>query len=106
LQTNEKGKNMKLGTITTRYGVADIVSTGTYALDNSPVIQLFFQDGEPLMRLTVCIEGSNLQPGEILVKTWSENEPFIAPILALGLFEDTGRRVPSGFVEAQVWRKI
>ena len=41
---------------------------------------------------------------EFCVKTWSENEVLVAPMLATGLFEDAGRRVPSGHVVAPVWR--
>ncbi len=40
----------------------------------------------------------------ILVKTWSENEAFAKAALATGLFEDTGKRFPTGFVEAQIWK--
>jgi len=93
---------MKLGTINTMWGQAHIISMGTYREDNSPVISLILGDGSPLMHLTVCIKGSNLQPGEILVKSWSENEMLVPRIYDLGLFEDTGRRVASGWVEAQV----
>lgn len=44
-----------------------------------------------------------LGPGEICVKVWSENEPFIEPILATGLFRRTGRTVSSGYVVAEIW---
>ncbi len=59
---------------------------------------------EPYGVLTVNLPGTALGEDEILVKTWSENEPFRAPALASGLFEDTGRRVPTGFVAAEIWR--
>jgi hypothetical protein len=38
------------------------------------------------------------------VKAWSENEPLIAPLLATGLFEDTGRRTPTGYAVSPTWR--
>lgn len=63
-----------------------------------------FGGEEPWGVLTVNIPGTPLAQDEILVKTWSENEPFRAPALATGLFEDTGRRIPSGFVLAEVWK--
>lgn len=62
-------------------------------------------DGEPIGTLTVALPGVVLEPGEFTVKTWSENEPMRAPALATGLFVDTGKRIPQGFVEAEVWRR-
>jgi hypothetical protein len=48
--------------------------------------------------------GASVAEDEFCVKTWSENEVLVAPMLATGLFEDTCRRVPSGYVVAPVWR--
>ena len=58
----------------------------------------------PIMVLTVNIPDENLDAGEFFVKTWSENEALIPDIMATDLFEDTGRRVPTGRVIAQVWK--
>lgn len=42
---------------------------------------------------------------EILVKTWSENEPFVKSLLSSGFFEDTGRRIEvSQWCEAAIWK--
>lgn len=60
-------------------------------------------DGIPYGVLTVNIPEASLGPNEILVKTWSENEPLAAAALASGLYRDTGRRLKTGFVEAQIW---
>ena len=60
--------------------------------------------GEPVGMLTVNIPSAELEDGEFLVKTWSENEDLAGGALASGRFVDTGRRVPTGHVEAQVWR--
>lgn len=60
----------------------------------------------PLLTLSTNLlplgEGA-LGPGQFCAKVWSENQPFIEPILATGLFKRTGRTVPSGYVEAEVW---
>jgi hypothetical protein len=48
--------------------------------------------------------GAAVAEDEFCVKTWSENEVLVSPMLATDLFEDTGRRVPSGCVVAPVWR--
>lgn len=55
--------------------------------------------------LTVNIpEYTDLKENEIIVKTWSENKLFAQEVLKTGDFEDTGKRIPLGFVEAQVWK--
>lgn len=61
--------------------------------------------GEPYGTLSKRLPGTALAEGEVLMKTYSENEPMRQPLLASGLFEDTGRRVPSGFVDLEVWRR-
>ena len=61
-------------------------------------------EGEAYGVLTVNIPEASIGPDEILVKTWSENEPFREPALATGLFRDTGRRVPTGCVMAEAWQ--
>lgn len=41
---------------------------------------------------------------EFFAKTYDENEPLREPMLATGLFEDTGQRAVGGFVELELWR--
>jgi hypothetical protein len=67
-------------------------------------IQAICDDGIPLATLTVNIPAAKLKRDEIFVKTWAENAEFSKNMLATGLFDDTGRREPTGFVEAQVWK--
>ena len=76
--------------------------------DENNAVAFFVEslDGEPWATLTVNIPGTVLAEDEVLVKTWSENEELRQPALNTGLFIDTGRRVKSGFVEAEVWRRV
>lgn len=95
-----------LGTVnTSQYGVCALME-GFY--DNGRqaiVVEGRHQyNGERIGTLTVNIPEATLGTGEVLVKTWSENERLAKDVLAAGLFEDTGRRVPTGWVEAEVWR--
>ena len=77
----------------------------TYTSDGSPAVQLYDEDGMPYTTFSTCLPtSSNLQPGELLVKTSDENADLREPMLNSGLFEDTGRRVQSGFAAAEVWR--
>ncbi len=70
------------------------------------VVLLRDEQRRPVAVLTIAVPAVSLQPGEILVKTWGENAPLREPALQSGLFEDTGRRIPLGDQEAQVWRVL
>lgn len=59
---------------------------------------------EPVGKLTVCLPGSRLGSREVLVKTWSENQNLARAALGSKIFEDTGKRIATGYTEAQVWR--
>lgn len=61
------------------------------------------ETGEPYLTISVNVPHAVIEDGEILVKTWSENESLRGPLLASGLFVDTGKRVPSNHAEAEVW---
>ena len=61
------------------------------------------ETGEPFCTLTVNVPHANLAANEILVKTWTENAPVREPALGSGLFTDTGRRISTGYAEAEVW---
>lgn len=43
-------------------------------------------------------------PALFFAKTYSENEVLRSPLLASGLFEDTGLRLKSGHAELELWR--
>lgn len=86
-------------------GTVRIVQKAQYH-DGTPVVDVMCYDQgyeELFARLTVCVTGSILQDGEYLVRTWSENE-WAHNLLEAGLFEDTGKRVATGYCNAEVWR--
>lgn len=92
----------KIGTIST-HGETLAVNIGEYA-GGRPAIQLDDNEtGEPYLTISVNVPHAEIADGEILAKTWSENESLRGPLLASGLFVDTGKRVPCGFAEAEVW---
>lgn len=92
-----------IGHIQTNYGLATVLKS-TYHHGGATAVVLECENGEPLATLSVNVEGAKLGEGEFIAKTWSENEEIAKAALDSGLFEDTGRRVPTGWVEAQVWR--
>lgn len=68
---------------------------------------LYCEDGEPFTDLSKAPWGLiELAEDEVHMKFYSENEGLREPLLATGLFEDTGRRVPAGFAELEVWRRV
>ncbi|MDI9561611.1 MAG: hypothetical protein QM235_10565 [Pseudomonadota bacterium] len=78
-----------------------------YAISKRPAVELLCTDDGvtmPYGTLTVNMPEVQLADDEIIIKNWSENEWLASAALKSGLFEDTGRRIPTGFVEAPVWK--
>ena len=85
-------------------GVTLTAVCGVYA-NGRLAIQLETFDGEPWAVLSVNLPDAPAPPkGHFYAKTWSENEVIRAAALRSGLFEDTGQRIPTGWVLAELWR--
>lgn len=56
--------------------------------------------------LTVCLGVGKkvLEPTEFIVKTWGENQEITDALLKSGLFIDTAKRIPTGYVVASIWQ--
>lgn len=93
-----------IGTLDTDYGLGYVYRSGYRADEDFPAVFIDHAQGDRIATLTIYLDNVVLLPGELLVKTWEENERVAKQALASGLFEDTGKRVPTGYVEAQVWR--
>lgn len=102
IATTQKTYPVKLS----HWGECFLVIRGQYALSRRPRIDVESVIGETIGHLTVCLgEDKELARDEIYVKTWSENKQMAEDVLKrTDYFEDTGRRVPTGFVEASVWK--
>lgn len=72
--------------------------------DNDRLAIQLFKDLEPYATITVNLPNDYLDEGEFFVKTWAENEDITAILKQSDIFIDTGRRVSTGFVQAEVWR--
>lgn len=96
-----------IGRIDTPYGSATIL-VGRYPVGGAIAVQLVANDepAEPMATFSTNLvpSGAQVSCDEFCVKTWSENEVLVAPMLSTGLFEDTGKRVPYGYVVSPVWR--
>ena len=67
-------------------------------------IDLVHPDEGPWSTLTVNEPAIKLGVGEMLIKTWSENEAIVRSARDSGLFVDTGRREAAGRCTAEVWK--
>ena len=90
--------------MTTPFGEADIY-VGRYPAGGAIAVQLVgVGTSGPLgvFSTNLVPYGARVVDTEFCAKVWSENEPLVEPMLASGLFEDTGRVEPSGYVRAGV----
>ena len=71
-----------------------------------PALELVSDTEGPVSKITVNMPEVKLEPGEILVKTWSENEPMTDFLIKSGIAEDTGKRAKAGYAEAWVMRLL
>lgn len=78
------------------------IRQGWYAGDRL-ALELISDFGEPVSKITVNVPEEPLGEGEILVKTWGENERMIEFVLNNGIARDTGRRVHLGAFDAVAW---
>lgn len=98
--------NQPIGQVNTPFWPARIL-VGRYQSGGAISIELVSEEDpqDALVFSTNLVpSGARLAPDEFNVKSWSENEPFVTPLLGTGLFEDTGRRVRCGFIESPIWR--
>lgn len=61
--------------------------------------------GEPFAMLSVNLVDEPLDESknEVHIKSWAENKDIADQLRNSKWFTDTGRRVPTGWVEAEVW---
>lgn len=89
--------------VQTEYGLAEIEQL-RYANDRLALQLTDVEDGSPIATLTVNLPDLPLAEGEFFVKSWSGNEGIADSCRKSGLFVDTGKRVCTGHVQAEVWR--
>jgi hypothetical protein len=60
--------------------------------------------GRIYTRLAVNVPSVDIPDDMFFAKTSDENADLREPLLATGLFEDTGARAQVGFIEFEVWK--
>ena len=81
---------------------AGSIQTNRYTNGNLAV-QLM-QEGEPYATLSTNVEGVTMDNDCFIAKNYSENEGLLDQFVESGLFEDTGRKVDSGFVCIPIYK--
>lgn len=95
---------MVIGHINTQFGLAALLVTAYQSPGNLALILEDVHDGSDIGTLSTNIDGTKLESDEFFVKNWSENESLAKAAYDSGLFEDTGKKVQTGFVQAPIWR--
>lgn len=93
--------SMTIGTFKLNGEMLTVLQT-TYAAGGIAIL-IVGDDDLPYSRLSVAIENLALEPGQFAVKTWNENAEMAEAARTSGLFVDSGRRVTTGHVVAEVW---
>ena len=84
-----------------------LVRVGRYPQGGQLAITLVDADtSEPVATVSTNLAAydRSTEPDAAGIKVWSENAPIIQPLLASGLFKDTGERVMAEYVEIPIWR--
>lgn len=76
-----------------------------YHNGRTAVVLFDYNEGEQFGKLTVNADEIHLEPNEILVKTWSENEEWYRQVLEQlpEVFQDTGKIACVGYAQAEIW---
>lgn len=75
------------------------LSFGQYG-DGSTAIQGISLQGEPIFTATVALDEKPTE-GCVFLKGWSENEGVPEALVKAGIVELTGRKIKTGFCEAE-----
>jgi hypothetical protein len=76
-----------------------------YRSGGGPLGLLDAEDGCPVATATIS-PTSPLPEGHVAVKNWSENAGMLEALIAAGIVEDTGRRIPCGYTSAALCRLL
>lgn len=75
--------------------------------NGQPAIQLIdLEDGMPFATASVAMTNIDLNPNEVCIKNWSENEGLMEAMIAANIISEPLYTVPSGFVEVPVCRLL
>jgi hypothetical protein len=73
--------------------------------NNRTALLLMDEEGQ-VACATVNLPEHDLQPDEVFIKTWSENEEMLPFLLRNSIVADIGREVPTGYVVARACKLL
>ena len=83
-----------------------VVEKGEYQ-NGRPALQLIdANDGAPVATATVNMPGVDLEENHVFIKDYSENEGMLDALVHARIVEDTGIRMPSGFIQLPLCRLL
>ena len=94
---------MKMKLHTTEYEVRPFFSF--YKAGGHTAVMFITELGRPFCTLSVNLPDNPPPDSQhFWAKTYAENADLRDQMLATGMFEDTGKRAPTGFVEVELWK--
>jgi hypothetical protein len=80
------------------------IEKSTYA--NGRIALILMDEEGQVACATVNLPDAELNPGDVLVKTWSENEKMLPFLIKNKIVHDLGQDVPTGYVNARVCKLL
>ncbi len=87
----------------TKYGTYDVIfEIGKYSNGRLAITFLDFNTGEDVLTATVNMPREFLEPGEVIIKDYSENEGVLDWLMSVGVITEALRTIKAGYCEVQV----
>ncbi len=83
-----------------------VMSFHQYGASGRTALAFKTQDGEPLAVATVNLPNTYLEPDEVIIKNWSENEGMTASLEEAGIIGPVIDAVATGFVTATIHKLL
>jgi len=93
-------------TTITLFGFTCVPIFRRYTDNDRIAILLRTPQGEPVATATVNQPDFNLEPNQVLIKDYAENEGILAALVNTGVIEDTGMTAPVGHARARLCRLL
>lgn len=90
----------------TIYGIPCVPVFSRYRDNDRIAILLKTPQGEPVATATINQPDFDLEPDQVLIKNYAENESVLDTLVNAGIIEDTGLTVPVGHAVANVCRLL
>ena len=73
-----------------------------YYPNNRPAIVIFSPSGDRLLTATINMPDVYLEPNEVIIKNYSENEGILESLINNGIVKLSGRLISTGFTNCEI----